>query len=454
MYDYADHGNIDFSDTEPPKHDFGDAVVRVIRTRDIYQVDPEEHMDVYSERILELAGDHRRAGIPEGCNAASMTGMSKRGERAIQLFCVIDEDSMLIERAGFRCRGDIATIAGAMVVGGIVAAVVGVFVKKIRRFFPPIITGTVVFTIGLSLYPTAINYMAGGTGNTYASVVEERGLTEALVYGSWQNWAVAAFTLTVVLVLTNHGKGICRLASILLGILAGYAAAFIAGMVDLSGIGEAAWFSLPQLLPFGITFEPSGCIALGLLFAINSIQAIGDLTATTVGGMDRQPTDRELQGGIVAYGVSNILTALLGGLPTATYSQNVGIVATNKVVNRWVFALTGGFLLLAGVVPKFSAVLTTIPQCVIGGATISVFATITMTGIRMITEGGFTPRKSSVVGLSVALGVGITQVSGCLAGEGFPAWVNTVFGSSSVVVAALMAILLNLILPKEPSANG
>ena len=116
--------------------------------------------------------------------------------------------------------------------------------------------------------------------------------------------------------------------------------------------------------------------------------------------------------------------------------------------------ISGIILLLAGVVPKFSAVLTTIPQCVIGGATISVFATITMTGIRMITEGGFTPRKSSVVGLSVALGVGITQVSGCLAGEGFPAWVNTVFGSSSVVVAALMAILLNLILPKEPSANG
>ena len=101
-----------------------------------------------------------------------------------------------------------------------------------------------------------------------------------------------------------------------------------------------------------MTFEPSGCIALGLLFAINAIQAIGDLTATTVGGMDREPTTQELRGGIAAYGVSNILTALLGGLPTATYSQNVGIVATNKVVNRNVFALTGAFLLLAGIIPK------------------------------------------------------------------------------------------------------
>ena len=343
-------------------------------------------------------------------------------------------------------HGGLSAVAGAMIVGGVIATLVGIFIKPIHRLFPPVITGTVVFTIGLSLYPTAINYMAGGTGNTYASVVEERGLTEALVYGSWQNWAIAAFTLTVVLVLTNHGKGICRLASILLGILAGYAAAFIAGMVDLSGIGGAAWFSLPQLLPFGITFEPSGCIALGLLFAINSIQAIGDLTATTVGGMDRQPTDRELQGGIVAYGVSNILTALLGGLPTATYSQNVGIVATNKVVNRWVFALTGGFLLLAGVVPKFS-VLTTIPQCVLGGATVAVFSTIAMTGMKLIAAEGITARNTTIVGLSAALGVGISQASAAL--EQFPEAVTTIFGKSPVVIATLMAVLLNLVLPRE-----
>ena len=325
-------------------------------------------------------------------------------------------------------HGGLSAVAGAMIVGGVIATLVGIFIKPIHRLFPPVITGTVVFTIGLSLYPTAINYMAGGTGNTYASVVEERGLTEALV-------------------LTNHGKGICRLASILLGILAGYAAAFIAGMVDLSGIGEAAWFSLPQLLPFGITFEPSGCIALGLLFAINSIQAIGDLTATTVGGMDRQPTDRELQGGIVAYGVSNILTALLGGLPTATYSQNVGIVATNKVVNRWVFALTGGFLLLAGVVPKFSAVLTTIPQCVLGGATVAVFSTIAMTGMKLIAAEGITARNTTIVGLSAALGVGISQASAAL--EQFPEAVTTIFGKSPVVIATLMAVLLNLVLPRE-----
>lgn len=280
--------------------------------------------------------------------------------------------------------GDIATIAGAMVVGGIVAAVVGVFVKKIRRFFPPIITGTVVFTIGLSLYPTAINYMAGGAGNTYEVVVLRKGLTSALVHGSWQNWAVAAFTLIVVMVMSNKGKGICKLAAILLGMIAGYIVAAVFGMVDLSEVRDAAWFSLPQFMHFGIKFEFSACIALALLFAINAIQAIGDLTATTVGGLNREPTDQELQGGIVTYGLTNVLSAFFGSLPTATYSQNVGIVTTNKVVNRVVFALAGGFLLLAGLIPKFSAILTTIPQCVLGGATITVFSTIAMTGMKLI----------------------------------------------------------------------
>lgn len=343
--------------------------------------------------------------------------------------------------------GDIATIAGAMVVGGIVAAVVGVFVKKIRRFFPPIITGTVVFTIGLSLYPTAINYMAGGAGNTYEVVVLRKGLTSALVHGSWQNWAVAAFTLIVVMVMSNKGKGICKLAAILLGMIAGYIVAAVFGMVDLSEVRDAAWFSLPQFMHFGIKFEFSACIALALLFAINAIQAIGDLTATTVGGLNREPTDQELQGGIVTYGLTNVLSAFFGSLPTATYSQNVGIVATNKVVNRVVFALAGGFLLLAGLIPKFSAILTTIPQCVLGGATITVFSTIAMSGMKLIASETISPRNTTIVGLSAALGVGISQSSSAL--SQFPESITIIFGKTPVVIATIMAVLLNLILPQE-----
>lgn len=343
--------------------------------------------------------------------------------------------------------GDIATIAGAMVVGGIVAAVVGVFVKKIRRFFPPIITGTVVFTIGLSLYPTAINYMAGGTGNTYEVVVLRKGLTSALVHGSWQNWAVAAFTLIVVMVMSNKGKGICKLAAILLGMIAGYIVAAVFGMVDLSEVRDAAWFSLPRFMHFGIKFEFSACIALALLFAINAIQAIGDLTATTVGGLNREPTDQELQGGIVTYGLTNVLSAFFGSLPTATYSQNVGIVTTNKVVNRVVFALAGGFLLLAGLIPKFSAILTTIPQCVLGGATITVFSTIAMTGMKLIASETISPRNTTIVGLSAALGVGISQSSSAL--SQFPESITIIFGKTPVIIATIMAVLLNLILPQE-----
>lgn len=343
--------------------------------------------------------------------------------------------------------GGVGAITGAVVVGGAVAVAVGLFVRKIRFLFPPVITGTVVFTIGLSLYPTAINYMAGGTANTYDLVVKTKGLTEALVYGSWQNWLVAALTLSAVMLLNNHGKGVFKLASILIGILFGYAAAMCFGMVDFSQIGSAAWISLPQPLHFGLTFDFSACVAIGLLFAINSIQAIGDFTATTVGGLNREPTDRELQGGIIAYGVSNILTALAGGLPTATYSQNVGIVTTNKVVNRTVFTLTGLFLFLAGMCPKFAAILTTIPQCVLGGATITVFSTIAMTGMKLIASQDLNARNTTIVGLSAALGVGISQASASL--NQFPDAVIMIFGKSPVVIATLMAVLLNILLPRE-----
>lgn len=327
----------------------------------------------------------------------------------------------------------VATILGAQLVGGLVAVVMGLLVRKIRVFFPPLITGTVVFTIGLSLYPTAINYMAGGAGSAD--------------YGSWQNWLVAVFTLVVVTVLNHYGKGIWKLSSILIGVVAGYALASCFGMVRFDSVGQATVFQLPGLMHFGITFEPSSCVAIGLLFAINSIQAIGDYSATTIGGLDREPTDRELQNGIVGYGLSNVLGSFLGGLPTATYSQNVGIVTTTKVVNRWVLGLAAVILGVAGLVPKFSALLTTIPYCVLGGATVSVFASIAMTGMKLVTSEQMDYRNTSIVGLAAALGMGISQASAALAT--FPAWVTTVFGKSPVVLATLVAVLLNVVLPKS-----
>ena len=327
----------------------------------------------------------------------------------------------------------IAAILGAQIVGGLVAALVGLFVKKLRRLFPPLITGTVVFTIGLSLYPTAINYMAGGTSS--------------VDYGSWQNWLIAFFTLGVVTTLNHFGKGLWKLSSILLGIGAGYALAACFGMVHFESVAQASMFQLPQLLYFGLEFEISACVAIGILFGINAVQAIGDLTATTVGAMDREPTDKELQNGIVGYGVMNMIGGLFGGLPTATYSQNVGIVTTTRVINRVVLGLSALILGAAGLIPKFSALLTTIPQCVLGGATVSVFASIAMTGMKLVSSAEMDYRNSSIVGLAAALGMGISQASASLAA--FPEWVTTIFGKSPVVVATIVAVVLNVILPKN-----
>lgn len=327
----------------------------------------------------------------------------------------------------------VAAIMGAQIVGGIVAVLVGLFITPIRKLFPPMITGTVIFTIGLSLYPTAIQYMAGGVSSPD--------------YGSWQNWLIATLTLIIVTVLNHFGRGIIKLASILIGMAVGYIVAIPFGLVSLDAVGTAGVFQLPDVMHFGIDFEVSACTAIGVLFAINAIQAIGDFSATTVGGLGREVSTKELRGGIIGSGIANILGSFIGGLSTATYSQNVGIVTTTKVVNRYVLGLGAIILLIAGIMPKFSAILTTIPQCVLGGATVSVFASIAMTGMKLVTSGDMNYRNTSIVGLSAALGVGISQASSALAS--FPDWVMTTFGKSPVVLATLVAVLLNVILPKD-----
>lgn len=334
---------------------------------------------------------------------------------------------------GIATSQGLAYIFGAQLIGGAVAVIIGIFAKQIKNLFPPLITGTVVFTIGLSLYPTAITYMAGGSGNP--------------TFGSWQNWTVALLSLICVTLFNHFGKGMIKLASILLGIIFGYIVSIFFGMVDLTAIEEAGWFELPKLAPFGIKFEFSSSLAIAVLFAINSIQAIGDMSATTIGGMGREPSGEELRGGIIGFGISNIFSSLFGGLPNATYSQNVGIVSSTKVINRKVLSMTALMLLAAGLIPKFSAILTTIPQCVLGGATVSVFASIAMTGMKLVAMQPMSYRNTSIVGLSAALGMGVSQVSESL--SQFPSWVTMVFASSPVVIATLVALTLNLILPKE-----
>lgn len=327
----------------------------------------------------------------------------------------------------------IATIFGAQIVGGMASFLVGVFIKQLRKLFTPIVTGTVIFTIGLSLYPVAIRYMAGGEGSA--------------TFGSMSNWLVAGITLAVVIFLTYFTKGFTKLAAILIGMIAGYGVAYMMGMVSFDSVSEAGWFQVVAPLHFGVEFNISAIITLVIIYIVNAVQAIGDLSSLTIGGLNREPTDRELSGGVKATGLISIITAFLGGLPTATYSGNIGMVTMNKVVNKMVFAFAAFVFIVAGLIPKFAALLTTIPQAVIGGGTLSVFAMIAMTGIKMLSAADLNPRNTAVVGLSVALGVGINSVTGSL--DGFPEWVHTIFGSSSVVIATVVSITLNLVLPKE-----
>ncbi|MFV0503069.1 MAG: uracil-xanthine permease family protein [Lachnospirales bacterium] len=327
----------------------------------------------------------------------------------------------------------LSAILGTQLIGGIVAILVGIYIKRIRFLFPPVVIGTVIFTIGLSLYPTAIKYMAGGVGSPE--------------FGSMKNWGVALLTFAIVIFFNNFTEGIWKLSSILIGMCVGYVVALAIGMVSFEAVGQAGWFQVIIPLHFGLSFPPAAVVTMIIMFIVNAVQAIGDFTSTTVGGMDRQPTDEEISSGIIGNGLVSMISAIFGGMPVATFSQNVGIVTVNKVVNRMVFIFTAVVFLVAGFVPKFSSILTTIPQSVIGGATISVFAMITMTGIRIIASAQLTSRNVSIVGLAAALGVGVSSVPNVLAG--FPDWVSTIFASSSIVLATLVAIILNLILPKD-----
>lgn len=196
---------------------------------------------------------------------------------------------------------DLPTILGAEIVGGVVAILFGIFVRQIRKLFPPLVTGTVIFTIGLSLYPTAVRYMAGGAGSEG--------------FGGLKNWAVALVTLVVVVALQNFGKGVLKLGAILWGMTAGYLLALCLGMVDFSSVGPAGWFQVAMPLHFGVTFEVSACISLAVVYVINAVQTIGDLSSTTMGGMDRLPTDQELSGGIVAQGLVSIVGPSSGACP-------------------------------------------------------------------------------------------------------------------------------------------
>ncbi|SDL28966.1 nucleobase:cation symporter-2, NCS2 family [Franzmannia pantelleriensis] len=331
----------------------------------------------------------------------------------------------------------IGGILGAQIIGGVTMIVVGLFITRIRHLFPPVVAGTVVLVIGLSLYDIAVNYMAGGVGQND--------------YGDPLNWLIALATLLVVLVVSQFARGFLKLAAIICGIGVGYLLALALGRVDFSPVAEATWFTAPRVMPFELEFHAAAILSVVIICVVNSVQTIGDLSATSVGGMNREPTTRELFGGLMGNGATTALGSLFGAMPTSSYSQNVGIVAMTKVVSRYVLALAALFMLLAGLVPKFGAIMTTIPYPVLGGATITVFGMITMTGIQLITKDELSARNMTIVSLALALSMGIYAVPEAI--EYFPSMLQLVLGGSPIVVAALVAFTLNLLLPKRSLAD-
>ena len=332
----------------------------------------------------------------------------------------------------------ISGIFGAQLVGAFSSIFIGMFIGKLRPLFPPIVSGTVVLSIGLSLYRTAINYMAGGT-------------PAAPDFGLPKYWAIAMIVLAVTLVCSLFGKGYIRVSGMLIGILAGYILSLVwGGMVSFDNVQSASWISLPHPFKWGLTFHPTAILSMVLMYVVQAVQTIGDVSSTAIGAFDREATDKELGGAIKGQGVCGMLGALIGGLPTDPYSQNVGLITTTRVVAKRVFVIVGGLMVAAGFLPKFGALMTTIPFPVLGGATVLVFAAITMSGIQLICEQPLNHRNRLIVGISLALGVGVSSATGSL--QHFPQSVQNIIGSSPIMLSFLVAFILNLVTPKDDSA--
>ena len=335
----------------------------------------------------------------------------------------------------------IAAIFGSQLVAGFVSIFVGMFIGKIRKFFPPIVSGTVVMSIGLSLYKTAISYIGGG------SAAQANG-----TFGSGKFWFLAILTLIVTLACNFFGKGLIKASGMLIGIVVGYAASLlVGGVVSFADFEAASWFALPRPFYFGMEFHLDAIVMMILMYMVQAVQTIGDVSSTAIGGFGRQCTDQELGGAIKGQGICGMIGAVIGGLPTDPYSQNVGLICTTKVVARRVFTMVGVIMLLAGIFPKFSGLMATIPQPVLGGATVTVFAAITMSGIQLLNEQPLNYRNRMIVGIALAIGLGIDAAPDIL--QFVPQLLRNIFGSS-LVVSFLIVFVLNLIIPKDDTPEN
>ena len=328
-------------------------------------------------------------------------------------------------------------LMGAVIIGGLLEGLLGLFAKYWIKLIPHIVAATVVTAIGFSLLPIGANSFAGGQG--------------AADFGAANNWLVGTFTLLVCLGFQIFGKGFLRSLSVLIGLIAGYILAMCMGMVDFSGLSNAGVVSLPQILPFKPEFDLGATLSIIAIFLVSATETIGDTSALCSSALKRTTHKIEMGASVACDGFVSSIAGVFGCTPITSFSQNVGLAAMSGVINRFTIATGAGIMILGGIFPVVGHLLTTIPQSVLGGCTIMMFGSIMYAGFRMMANCGFSDRNMIIAALSLSIGLGFTQATGMF--SIFPKIIQTVFAENCVAVVFLLAVLLNLILPKDHKEN-
>ena len=326
-----------------------------------------------------------------------------------------------------------ATIIGCVLIGGIIEGILGLFAKYWIKLISPIVAATVVTAIGFSLLTVGANSFAGGQG--------------AENYGVWQNWVIGSVTLLCCICFQIFTKGYLKVISVLFGLVVGYILSICLGVVDFSALQNTKIVSVPAFLPFKPEFNIGAILSFVVIYLVSATETIGDTTALASSALDRNVTDKELAGSIACDGFVSSIGGLFGCTPITSFSQNVGLVAMTKVVNRFTIGTGAIILIVAGIFPVFGALLTTVPQAVLGGCTIMMFGTIVVAGFQMLGKCGYTQRNTTIAALSLSVGLGFTQCSDMF--KIFPQIVQSVFAQNCVSVVFVLSVILNLVLPKD-----
>ena len=327
-----------------------------------------------------------------------------------------------------------AAVMGGVLVGGLFHVFLGTFIKKIRFALPPLVTGLVVLMIGLYLIKVGIQYAAGG--------VPAMGKPE---FGSLQNWTVAGVVIVVSLGVKFFARGIVSAGAVLIGMLAGYLVALSMGMVSFGNIGNAKVFQLPVPMQFGLEFTAAAIIGMCAIAFISAVETVGDVSGIAKGGANREATDDEIQGATYADGLGTSVAGLFGGLPNTSFSQNVGLVAMTGVMSRNVVSIGAVILIVAGLFPKIGAAISTVPIEVLGGGVIVMFGMVAAAGVSILSEVKWDRRSLMIFAVSLSVGLGLQLVPSALQHLSGTA---KVLMTSGLLPAAVLAIVLNLVLPK------